>query len=295
MIKNINIENRIGKHNFIHYFEPKGKFVCRRFPVFSWANGCPFSCRYCYLNLTLRIQRRSAKIIVWTNYQEMARQVKKWAAVSSKEEYLNAGELSDALAIADDNCSYSQKMLEAVIPCLMPNRGLYLLTKSAGATLLNFEPNPDVIAAFSVNSETAAKLYEINVPSPTERLAGAKRLRDLGWRIRIRLDPMIPHEGWQRDYERIIDKINLLEPERVTIGSLRFHPLLPKFCPESDIWKYGSERDAGGKLRISTEKTLELYRFALGRLCCKYIVPCKESVQIWKALKLKGLKCACQA
>lgn len=59
------IEVRPGKHRWIHYFKPPKGIVCHRFPVFSWANGCPYSCAYCYLRQTLH--RQQSKMVVWTN------------------------------------------------------------------------------------------------------------------------------------------------------------------------------------------------------------------------------------
>ncbi|MFZ0960399.1 MAG: hypothetical protein WAO35_05800, partial [Terriglobia bacterium] len=60
---------------------------------------------------------------------------------------------------------------------------------------------------------------------PSSRFAAAARMREAGWPIRLRLDPMIPYrddnEGWQEGYEVALDQINRLSPEMVTIGALR--------------------------------------------------------------------------
>jgi len=135
---------------------------------------------------------------VWTDYGSMAAQVDSWAGKSPVGSCLNAGELADSLAFGD----YSLEMLKTVLPVLSryPGRELYLLTKSTGEVLDGLKPESFVTVGFSVNAEEVGAAYEKGAPLPSERLAGAKRLRDRGWRIKIRLDPMIPVDGWERAY-----------------------------------------------------------------------------------------------
>ncbi|OGP38213.1 MAG: hypothetical protein A2X93_04710 [Deltaproteobacteria bacterium GWC2_56_8] len=230
---------------------------------------------------------------VWTDYGSMAAQVDSWAGKSPVGSCLNAGELADSLAFGD----YSLEMLKTVLPVLSryPGRELYLLTKSTGEVLDGLKPESFVTVGFSVNAEEVGAAYEKGAPLPSERLAGAKRLRDRGWRIKIRLDPMIPVDGWERAYGDVIRLINELAPEKVTLGSLRFNPSLPGFCPKSDIWRFASERESGGKLRIDEKTSLAMYRFALERLEPKVTSVCKESPLIWKGLGPGRLNCVCLA
>lgn len=193
---NFKVEERPGKHRFIHDFKPPKGLVCAPFPVFSWATGCPYECHYCYLYLTLRMLPR---MTVWTDYGSMAAQVDSWAGKSPVGSCLNAGELADSLAFGD----YSLEMLKTVLPVLSryPGRELYLLTKSTGEVLDGLKPESFVTVGFSVNAEEVGAAYEKGAPLPSERLAGAKRLRNRGWRIKIRLDPMIPVGVLQRKLE----------------------------------------------------------------------------------------------
>lgn len=281
------IEEREGEHKFIHTFDPPKGIVCSHFPVLSWANGCAYTCAYCYLFLTLRMQKR---ITVWTNYYKMEAQIKAWMKKAPKGAYLNAGELADSLGLLE----YSLFMLETVLPTIEgTDFGLYTLTKSNGSILKNFKPMNNVVVGFSVNANKVARAYETDAPLPWERLNGAEELKELGWRIRIRLDPMLPINGWKDHYWDIIQRINELEPEKVTIGSLRFNPLLPRFCPPSDIWDYASEREAGNKLRVDEKTTAEMYQFALDNLKHGTVALCKESPALWKKLRMGRLDCVC--
>lgn len=281
------IQERAGKHRFIHPFTPPGGIICQSFPVFSWATGCPYECSYCYLYLTLRMLPR---MTVWTDYDAMGKQVERWAE-KGPGIYLNAGELADSLAFG----KYSSAMLKTVLPVIKryPANGLYLLTKSNGEILADIEPVENVTVAFSINAEEVSALYEKDAPLPSERLKGAERLKKLGWRIRVRLDPMIPVEGWKKHYGDVIAKINKLRPEKVTLGSLRFNPALPSHCPPSDIWTYASEREAGNKIRVSAKTTDEMYRFALNNLNGVITALCKESPAQWKELNMGKLNCVC--
>ena len=285
----MNIETRTNRHRFIHYFEPPKGLVCSPFPVFSWAAGCPYRCHYCFLNLTLRLL---PQIVVWTDYAEMERQIRRWAHKNpEKEEYLNAGELADSLALG----RYSKKMLRTVYPVIegATNKGIYLLTKSEGKVLLDFPPLPNVIVAVSVNAQKVSSLYEKGAPSPLRRLAGIRALKGKGFRVRIRIDPMLPIRGWEKDYGEIIRIINDIEPERVTLGTLRFNPSLPVHSPETDIWKYGTERKSGGKKRMDLKKTLEMYAFVKAHIG-DTVSLCKETPEVYRAICGDNrLSCVC--
>lgn len=229
-------------------------------------------------------------MVVWTDYDEMARQVKNWLR-SGSGNYLNAGELADSLAFG----KYSRKMLDTVLPLIgnHPQKGLYLLTKSAGELLKDVQPLQNVVVGFSVNADEAGRLYEKDAPLPSERLNGAFNLKQKGWRIRVRLDPMLPIPDWERHYLDIIKQVNDLSPEKVTLGSLRFNRSLPAHCPPSDIWSYASEREAGNKKRIDHETTTKLYRFAVEHLKSPAKSVCKESPELWTALNIGKLNCVC--
>lgn len=314
------VEERPGPRAFVTYFNPpvgKGDpIICHRFPKLGWAVGCPYSCDFCYLWLTLRTQRQVRlsdfegerpglsleqtcyyhhPMIVWTDYGKMARDVQRWAAAEKRSfpgEYLNAGELADALAFGD----YSRRMIETVRPYLREGRGLYLLTKSTARVLDGLSPDPNIIVAFSVNAPMATALYEKGTPTVYQRIGAALSLRDKGWRVRIRLDPMLPIEGWEKDYEKVIEWINSVKPERVTLGSLRASATLPAQAPPSDLWELLTERAVGGKRHLGEEVTTELYRFASDRLECPAVSLCKESKAMWErvGLSLKyGLRCCC--
>lgn len=281
----MDIEKRPGKHRWIHYYEPPPDVVCFRFPVLSWANGCPYSCSYCYLQHTLR--RQKSKMVVWTDYDAMEKQIRNWLKRRKKPELLNAGELADSLGIE----VWSTKFLEAVRWGLGEDVGLYLLTKSDGRRLWSqFGHRANWVIAFSVNADPAAQWWEKDAPSPDMRLAGARMLKDRGWPVRIRIDPMVPFPGWQAEYENVAEIVKFIKPERVTLGSLRANSGLRAKLPE-DLRGYLSDDFVGGKYRIAPEDRAEMYRFIGERLDMPFSL-CKETKAIWRESGAKG-PCVC--
>lgn len=103
---------------------------------------------------------------------------------------------------------------------------------------------------------------------------------------------MIPVEGWRDVYTELADRINRLGPERVTLGSLRFFPIVPVHSRrEKSVFSYGGERSVDGWMRIHRETRMEMYRLMVGRLDVP-VGLCKETVDVVKALRLPN-KCNC--
>jgi len=187
-----------------------------------------------------------------------------------------------------------------VIPPLLPKaldyfadqktRSLLLVTKSADTSFFEArESLPTVIVSFSVNSTPAAKLFEKGAPSPTERLRAAARLKALGWRLRIRLDPIILETGIEH-YEEVCKAIADLDPERVTIGSLRQYPGVHRFSPQAP--RVGLEKADDGRMRYAVEVRSDAYRRIAEWLGFQPAL-CKETHIVWKALKWRFSGCNC--
>ena len=171
-----------------------------------------------------------------------------------------------------------------------------MLTRYAAA----LPPSKQVIFSWSVNAEEAAKRWENGAPSPFRRLESAGIMKDLGWPVRIRLDPLIPFSGWQCGYGEIIERINRLSPEMVTIGALRASPNLPRhakaFGRDTSVFKLLTTKDPGGfKYRLPDRVHLEMLRFAVEHLDRPRIkvALCKEHRSVWTALGLDFQGCHC--
>jgi len=190
--------------------------VCNRFYQLILSNGCPFACQYCYLRLTLG---RNRSPVVFTNpWPEVERQLERIPTG-----VFSTGELADSLAI-------TPPLLKPAIEYFRRQRAkfLFLTTKSTNIEwLLGIKPTKQVWISFSLNAVRTWELFEKNTPHPDERLAAAWRLKESGWRVRVRIDPIIPEIGIE-SYKEIVGQVRALAPERVTLGVLKQFPRLPR-------------------------------------------------------------------
>jgi spore photoproduct lyase len=284
--------------------------VCFKFWQLVHASGCPFRCAYCFLQTTafFRFNKSALMGLVYANWQQMVEEVKEWLA-SPVPRMLIVGELQDGLAFDSAYAAVTGKPLtHHLIPLFaaQDRHRLIFLTKSTLIKhALTLEPTPQVVFSWSVNAEYVGRRWEQGAPLPGSRFLAAAKLKEAGWPIRFRLDPMIPYhdveEGWREGYAEAIERINSLAPEMVTIGALRASTMGLATAAEkngrpTDLFDYLSEKDPSGfKYRLPFEQQVAMYRFALDRLDRKRIIPalCKEDVSVWKAVGLKFDGCHC--
>ena len=277
--------------NFIHYFDktPPG-IVCPHFYILAHANGCPYACDYCYLRLTLR---HYPEPTVFTNTARLFQELRDWLLSLETPSLLNTGELSDSLAW-DRETELSMNLIP-LFDNQKRHKVLFLTKSQAVDNLLKMEPSAQAVVSFSVNAEAVARKYERGAPAPGARLQAAKQLREAGWEVRVRLDPLLPVEGWQDHYGGIIEQINGVGPSVVTLGSLRyFRNLLAHAPAETDVFGMGVDHgDPDGRLRVAEQTRQEMYRFCLERLKCLRIGLCKETEKMHRALGLPGAHQSC--
>jgi spore photoproduct lyase len=289
------IIERPRRSKFIRYFDktPPG-IVCPHFHILAHGNGCVFRCAYCYLQLTFRGKVHQT---IFTNTDDMLREVDQFLT-REEPSVLNAGELSDALAV-DDRTGLTKELVPRFAS--QDRHLLVLLTKSANVdNLLALEHNGRTVVSFSVNAADVAAKYEIGSPPPRERVEAARRAAAAGYRIRFRVDPIIPVPGWENSYRSLLEHIlEVAPPERVTFGSLRYFPNVKTYARklgrDTSAFDYASEHTpADGRRRIPTARRLHIYKYLID------VVPagmefglCKETEACHRALGIKNVVCNC--
>ena len=270
---------------------------CPHFVEFKWANGCNFDCAWCYLNGTLRFRPMKKDPYV-KDPEKIKQHLSEYFNTVKKPSLLNSGELSDSLV--NDGNGFS--LCEDIIPLFKAQKRhkLLILTKSSNVKkVLDSEAQKQVIPSFSINSFKVSKKWENGAPNPKRRIGAAKKLSEDGYQVRLRIDPIVPIENWEEDYIELVDHIfSNLTPERITLGSLRGLQSTINNCKDRSWTDYLEERTNWG-LKVPFEKRFNVYNMIIQHIKNEYdyknIGLCKETLKIWKKLKMdyKKIKCNC--
>jgi len=222
-----------------------------------------------------------------------------WTASVGIKLLLNVGELCDSLAIP----KWTAKVLEKVIPILerYPGNKLLFLTKAGKNNIYFLLNNPEfsrfVITSFSLNPQYVINNFEIGTAPLDCRLEAAQKLQEKGYEVRFRIDPIIPVEKWYVHYSELIKTIFEgfdVEPERITIGSLRGLKKTILYAKNKDWLRFLDKKEkTGWGLKIRKDLRICLYSTLIKEIR-KYgykghIALCKETPDIWRILSTENL------
>jgi spore photoproduct lyase len=270
--------------------------VCPHFYELKWANGCNFNCAWCYLNGTYRFLSGGKKPRL-KNIDTIIEHLDYFLRNVDGNYLLNCGELSDSLLFENNGAPLSRK----IIPRFMQQNKhkLLILTKSTDVKhLLEMKAQQHIVASFSLNSFKVANKWE-KAPRVSDRIKAAKKLFDLDYDVRVRIDPMVPIKDWECEYKNLVDVVfkNFI-PERITFGSLRGLQSTINNSEDVSWTRYLTETSNWGK-KIDTRTRYDLYTTIINYLDSKYdytkIALCKETLDMWDRLGMnhKKIKCNC--
>ncbi len=292
---------------------PDDRMQCPHFDRVKFAsNGCHYQCDWCYLKLTYRAA--FPFITVYAQQDIIKKQILKRLSKSKENVMFNSGEFADSLAM-----EHLIKAGQEFIPWFgnTENGYLFMLTKSDNVDdILSLPHNGHTVVAWSMNNDMISRKFEIGAPSFRRRLEAAYKVQQAGYPVRIRLDPIVPFDGWEKVYAGTIKEIfERVSPDRITIGTLRFEeafyrmrdsiftsgPELPRtlegmepmFAPKMFE---GYKRPKSGKYSFPEARRIEVFNFVINEIR-KYsdcrIALCKESANAWNALGLPLSRCSC--
>jgi len=271
--------------------------VCPHFWELKWAYGCPFNCAYCYLQGTF-FGNKSFRVKDLDDLKRELREFLSWASSEGIRVLLNSGELCDSLAVSEA----TRKFVPVVIEVLeeFPEHRVLMVTKGG---VQHVKPFIEVsrgfeelfIVSFSVNSEEAARRFE-KAPTPRDRLEAAKLVQEYGYVLRLRIDPMVPVEGWEKHYTSLIDLIFSkyeLKPERITLGVLRGLLKTIRFSKDRSWTRYLDKSEkTGWGLKPGYELRKAMYVHVIEKLreygYKGYVALCKETYSMWLDLAKEG-------
>jgi spore photoproduct lyase len=295
---------------------PDDRILCPHFRRLKLAsNGCFYRCDWCYLKLTYRAA--FPFITVRAQYDKILTQLQRTLSASNSPLIFNSGELADSLAL-----EHLTGAANTFIPWFgsSDNGYLFMLTKSdCVESILNLAHNRRTIIAWSLNDAFVSRKFEVGAPPLKRRLSAAKKAQQAGYPLRIRLDPIVPYNGWQKGYSDTIKRIfEQVCPERVTLGTLRFEeaffkmrksifdsgPELPTFLDQmrpmfSPKSVAARKRPLVGKYSFDEERRVEIFKFVIRQIRTHWkgkVALCKESEFVWRKVGLEPSEqsCVCQ-
>lgn len=294
---------RVGDGSIIRRFDKtpiptkETDVICPHFLELKWAYGCPFDCAWCFLKGTLRLLDTKTRPVV-KDYCKIQRHLESFFGNDGQSaEVLNAGELADSLMMENTDSPFSR----FIIPLFeeQDKHKVLFLTKSTYIkNLERIKAHAQVIVSFSLNASSVARKWE-RAPSVEKRLEAAKILSELSYETRVRIDPIVPIENWQKEYIGLIDSIfDEFIPERITLGSLRGLQSTINNAKDKSWVMFMTEGSNWGK-KVAFETRYLIYNTIIKYLRSEYnyfrVALCKETVEMWDKLDIdyKKIQCNC--
>ena len=263
--------------------------ICCGYYVINAISNCPMDCSYCVLQGYLN----NPFLNLYTNWDDLLQEIE--AFLSSNNQSLlrlGTGELSDSLAL-ESIFPFSQML----IPFFSERQNgiLELKTKSANVNhLLHLNHRGKTVVSWSLNPPKMIEEEEMGTAPLKERIDAARRCQDKGYPLGFHFDPLIYHEGWEKEYQQTVHQLfKQIDPKRVvwiSLGGFRYPPKLKAIAeerfPKTKVFlgELFPGRDA--KFRYLQEIRVEMYQKMVGWL--KEVHPdlfiylCMESKEVWE-------------
>lgn len=169
---------------------------------FSHMLNCVYDCRYCFL----QGMYRSANYVLFVNFEDFAQDIEiKIRHKQTKNVYFYSGYDCDSLALEPFS-----RFTEYFVPLFKEyeNAWLELRTKSTQIRhLLEMEPIPNCVIAYSFCPEAVSQSLEYKVPALSKRIEAVKKLQERGWPVALRFEPLIYHQNFQQNYTQLFEHL----------------------------------------------------------------------------------------
>lgn len=180
----------------------------------DFVTNTPYDCSFA--DLPIRLTRNPLLTVLVNIEEAMAELGRRCAAPTAKQIIVRCGHTSDALAI-----DHITKFSEVLVPFFgfTPNAKLELRTRTANvAHLFHLQHRGCTTVVFSVTPEALIAREERQTASLKARIVAARNLAERGYRIAFAIDPVIHYEGWERDYDALIDQLFAECPAQALAG-----------------------------------------------------------------------------
>ena len=210
--------------------------------------NCLYDCRYCFL----QGMYPSAHYVLFVNYEDFLEEIKsKTVALPTSPTWFFSGYDCDSLAL-----DHISGFVDSFLPFFQKNESAFLelRTKSVNINMLTqHPPSENVITAFSFTPSEISSEIEHGVPTVSSRIKAMKKLVVRGWKVGLRIDPLIDCEDFTPRYQRLFDDIFSAISERdihsVSLGTFRmptsFFKKIEKLHPDEKLFAGRMESRSG--------------------------------------------------
>ena len=181
------------------------------------AYNCIYDCSYCFLKGYFK----SFNPVIFLNYEDYFNEITKIIKSDSRRPlYFFAGTFSDSFALMPYS-NFNTELMK-FFQNLEDDIYLEFRTKSTHIKdFLDIKPSNNIILAFSLSPGSVIKRLEFMTPALEKRLNAIKLLDRKGFKIGIRIDPVII--DCLDDYNEIISSIKHIKNiHSIEVGFLRF-------------------------------------------------------------------------
>jgi spore photoproduct lyase len=265
------------------------KYLCCRVNVLRSVHNCPFECTYCFLQNYLN--ENMTKVV--SDIGALMLEVRSKISAEPRRLFrIGTWELGDSLALENETGQAAALVKEF---SGLGNAVLELKTKSDIVDpILGLEHKGKTVVSWSLNTEHVTGTEEHGTASLERRLEAIHKVVRADYMIGLHFDPMIYHEGWERGYASLVERVfEAAPPERIawiSIGSLRFNPEMKKKIeinyPESRLTCAEMVLGDDAKVRYVKPLRVGMYRLLYGEMK-KYISEdnlvylCMERWDVW--------------
>ena len=263
--------------------------ICCGYYVINAVTNCAMDCSYCVLQGYLN----NPFLTLYTNWNDLLQEVDDFLSRGQPSLLrLGTGELSDSLAlepifpVSRFLIEFFSKRQKAI---------LELKTKSPNIdSLLGLDHQGKTVISWSVNPPKMIEREEMRTAPLEERIVAARKCQENGYPLGFHFDPILYHEGWEKEYqETILQLFKQIDPRRVawiSLGGFRYPPNLKAIAeerfPKTEVFLGELFPGRDGKFRYLKEIRVDMYRKIAGWL--KQVDPglfmylCMESKEVWE-------------
>ncbi len=299
-----------GKHKLLltrndgAFFRPcpgTPRYLCCGYQILDAAENCTLECSYCVLQTYLS----NPLMVLFANTDDMKRELNRvFRRKPQRRIRLGTGELTDSLAL-----EHLTDFSELIVPLVerYPHVTFEFKTKTDSIeNLLARRPSPNLVVSWSLSSEAMIASDEWKTATLARRMSAAQRCAEHGFRIGFHFDPLIVHDGWEQNYQKVVEQLFHAVPAEqiiwISLGALRFppslKPIIQERFPRSRILYEEFIVGEDGKLRYFKPLRVELYQKMvewIRELAPQaFIYLCMESSDVWKKVFGKAPRNNCE-